>query len=102
MWSHASLLHLESEKQCQASCRVDHRHQWLSLEAPQGCTPAIVFGVVPRGDHRVSAGVMCVWSALGHRGSFEMVVRPLEYIYSMKWILPPLEVLQECRDSLPL
>ena len=44
---------------------------------------------------------MCVWSALGHRGSFEMVVRPLEYIYSMKWIPPPLEVLRECRDSLP-
>ena len=30
-----------------------------------------------------------------------MVVRPLEYIYSMKWIPPPLEVLRECRDSLP-
>ena len=27
---------LEPEKQCQASCRVDHKDQWLSLEAPQG------------------------------------------------------------------
>ena len=28
---------LEPEKQCQASCLVDHRDQWLSLEVPQGC-----------------------------------------------------------------
>ena len=28
---------LEPEKQCQASCRVDNKYQWISLEAPQGC-----------------------------------------------------------------
>ena len=28
---------LEPEKQCQASCRVDHRNRWLSFDVPQGC-----------------------------------------------------------------
>ena len=28
---------LKPVKQCQASCLLDHRDQWLSLEAPQGC-----------------------------------------------------------------
>ena len=28
---------LEPEKQCHASCLVDHKDRWLSLEAPQGC-----------------------------------------------------------------
>ena len=28
---------LKMEKQCQASCRADHRDWWLSLEALQGC-----------------------------------------------------------------
>ena len=28
---------LDPEKQCQCTWRFDHRDQWLSLEAPQGC-----------------------------------------------------------------
>ena len=28
---------LEPIKQCQASCRVDHRDRWLSIEVPHGC-----------------------------------------------------------------
>ena len=34
---------LKPEKQCQASCWVDHRDRWLSLEAHKAVTPAIVF-----------------------------------------------------------
>ena len=34
---------LDAEKHCQASCHVDNMDWWLSLEVPQGFTPAIVF-----------------------------------------------------------
>ena len=50
------------------------------------------------GVHR---GVRCVWSALRHRGSFEILARPLEFLSSIKWRQPPLEMSRECWDSLP-
>lgn len=37
VWSQASLLSLEPEKQCQFSCWVDNRDQWLSIQVPRGC-----------------------------------------------------------------
>ena len=33
--------------------------------------------------------------------SFKLVARPLEFLSSVKWRLPSLEVRQECRDSFP-
>ena len=47
---------LEPENQCQASCHVDHRDLWFFSRRHRAVTPAIVFGVGPRGDRRVSAG----------------------------------------------
>ena len=46
-------------------------------------------------------GIRCVWSALVHQGTFEMVARPQKFTSSIKWILPALEVQQERQDSLP-
>ena len=46
-------------------------------------------------------GVRCVFSELGLRGYFEMVARPLEFLSSVKWRPPHLEVGQEHQDSLP-
>ena len=43
---------------------------------------------------------MLVRSALGCRLSFEMVARPLDFLSSVKWRQPLLEVQRECRDSL--
>ena len=34
---------LELGKQCQASCRVDHREPWLSPEVPQTCHMPLCF-----------------------------------------------------------
>ena len=75
---------LKPEKQCLASCRVDHRDQCLSLEAPQGSHTC--HRVLSRSLGLLSSqcrGVRCVWSALKHQGPFEMVARPLEFISSV-------------------
>ena len=50
----------EPEKQCQASCHVDHRDLWFFSRRHRAVTPAIVFGVGPRGDRGVSAGELGV------------------------------------------
>ena len=38
---------------------------------------------------------------MGYRGTFEMVARPLEFLSSIKWRPPLLEVRQVRQDSLP-
>ena len=43
VWSHASQLSSRAEKQCQASCWVDHRDRWLLSRYPGAVTPAISF-----------------------------------------------------------
>ena len=92
---------LELEKQCQSFCRVDigiggflSRCQGLS-HLPS-CFE-LVFEVTVES---VLGSQVCL-ECPGHRGSFEMVARPLEFLLSVKWRLPHLEVRRECRDSLP-
>ena len=92
---------LQLEKQCQASCRVDHRDQWLSLEVPQGCHSCHRVGVDPQGDSRVSAGNQVSLEWIGTSGPFGIVTRPLEFLSSFKLRPPPLEMRRERRDSFP-
>ena len=93
---------LQLEKQCQASCWVNHRYQWLSLEVPQGChTCHSVLSWSSGLPSHQCWGVRCVWSALGHRVFLEMVAQPLEFLSTFKRRPPPHDVQRECRDSLP-
>ena len=65
---------LQQENQCQASCWFNHRDRCLSLKAPQCCHTC--HHVLSRSSGLPSSqcrAVKCVWSALGHRGSFEVM-----------------------------
>ena len=88
---------LEPKKQCQASCRVDRRDRWLSLEAPQASHTRHRVLSRSRDDCPVSAGKSGVSAVLGISGSFEMVARALEFLSSVKLRPPPLEVRRERR-----
>ena len=92
---------LEPKKQCQASCRVDRRDRWLSLEAPQASHTRHRVLSRSRDDCPVSAGKSGVSAVLGISGSFEMVARALEFLSSVKLRPPPLEMRLEHRDSFP-
>ena len=47
---------LEPEKQCQSSCRCDHRDRWLFHEVPQGCYNCNHVLSFPPGARRVIVG----------------------------------------------
>ena len=64
---------IELEKQCQASCLVDIGIGGFLSRCHRAVTMAIVFGVGPRGDHRVSAGESGVSEGHWDIGSYEMV-----------------------------
>ena len=55
-------------------------------------TPAIMFGVDPRGDCRVSAWESVFSGVIWTSRSFGMVARPLEFLSSFKLRPPHLEV----------
>ena len=64
-------------------------------------TPAIVFeSELVVTVESVQGSQVCL-DCTRTSGAFEMVARPLEFLSSIKWIPPPLEVRRQCRDSLP-
>ena len=68
-WSHVCPLSSRARKQCQASCLVEHRDRWLSLELPKGChTCNHVLSQSSGKSPSHCRGVRCFRSALGFGG----------------------------------
>ena len=55
-------------------------------------SPAIVFWVDNQGDSRISAGKSALSGVDWDISVFGIVARPLEFLWSIKLRLPPLEV----------
>ena len=92
---------LELEKQCQASCLVDMGIcGFLSRATVLSHLPSCFKSILGVTIESVQ-GSQVYLELIGTSGSFGMVVRPLEFLWSVNLRVPPLELQLEHQDSFP-
>ena len=91
----------ELEKQCQASFRVEIRISGFFSRCHRSVTTTIVFHSILGVTVKSVQGSQVNLEWIGTSGSFGIVARPLEFLWTFKLRQPPLQVLLERRDSFP-